>query len=101
MTREKDAINRLIDAKEGYKEYLTDEAIDIAIEAIEQTGWIPVSERLPEKEMNCLVTDSLGKIHKVTFYYALDGREPYFSGCYCVRAWMPLPAPYEPQESEG
>jgi len=36
MTREKDAINRLQDAKDGYKEYLTDEAIDIAIEAIDK-----------------------------------------------------------------
>lgn len=62
--------------------------------------WIPVSERLPEKEMNCLVTDSLGKVHQVTFHQALDGRESYFSGCYCVRAWMPLPEPYK-AESEG
>ena len=36
MTRKKDAINRLQDAKDGYKEYLTDEAIDIAIEAIDK-----------------------------------------------------------------
>lgn len=60
----------------------------------EQTRWTPVSERLPKKKMNCLVTDSLGKVHKVTFYHALDGRGSYFSGCYVVRAWMPLPEPY-------
>lgn len=35
MTRE-DAINGLQDAKDGYKEYLTDDAIDLAIKALEQ-----------------------------------------------------------------
>ena len=71
------------------------EAKGMAIKALEQTRWISVSERLPEKEMNCLMTDSLGKVHKATFYHALDGRESYFSGCYCVIAWMPLPEPYK------
>ena len=70
------------------------------IHDIEYSPWIPVSERLPEKEMNCLVTDSLGKVHTVTFYQALDGRESYFSGCYCVRAWMPLPKPYKAESEE-
>lgn len=75
--------------------------IDKAIKALEQIRWIPVSEQLPKKEMNCLVTDSLGRVHKVTFYHSLDGRESYFSGCYCVMAWMPLPEPYKSQkESE-
>ena len=35
MTRE-EAINQLQDAKDGYKEYLSGEAISIAIEALEQ-----------------------------------------------------------------
>lgn len=35
MTRE-EAINQLQDAKDGYKEYLTDEALDIAIKTLEQ-----------------------------------------------------------------
>ena len=77
------------------------EAKQMAIKALEQEPkWIPVSERLPKKEMNCLVTDSLGKIHKVTFYHALDGRESYFSGCYCVRAWMPLPELFEAESED-
>lgn len=67
----------------------------------ERSGWISVSERLPEREMNCLVTDSLGNVHKVTFYHALDGRESYFSGCYCVRAWMPLPEPYKAESGDN
>ena len=35
MTRE-EAINQLQDAKDGYKEFLTDEALDMAIKALEQ-----------------------------------------------------------------
>lgn len=35
MTRE-EAINELIDAKDGYKEYLSNEALSMAIEALEQ-----------------------------------------------------------------
>ena len=82
----------------GFKE----EIIEIATKVIcELNPWIPVSERLPEEEMNCLVTDSLENVHEVTFYPALDGRESYFSGCYCVRAWMPLPSAYTESEGEG
>lgn len=39
MTRE-EAINRLQDAKDGYKEYLTDEAIDMAMQALSQMSEI-------------------------------------------------------------
>ena len=101
-----------------------DEAIDMAIKALERADlegyssrlwksayergkadaeqkWIPVSERLPEKEMNCLVTDSLGKVHASTFRHALDGRESYFSGCYCVIAWMPLPKPHQVESEDN
>lgn len=35
MTRE-EAINQLQDAKDGYKEYLTDEALEMAIKVLEQ-----------------------------------------------------------------
>ena len=35
MTKE-EAINQLQDAKNGYKEYLTNEVLDMAIEALEQ-----------------------------------------------------------------
>ena len=46
MTREtKDAINRLQDAKDGYKEYLTDEALDMAIKALSQE---PILDKLTE-----------------------------------------------------
>ena len=65
---------------------------------VEQTRWIPVSERLPEKYTYTLWCASSGCV-----------RSDYFNGefwedakkyCYEVIAWMPLPKPYEPQESE-
>ena len=68
-----------------------EEALDMAIEALEQeskTGWIPVSERLPEKSGQYLVTVKKG--------YMLLGlwcgiKDDWIN----VIAWMPLPEPYK------
>lgn len=46
MTNE-EAINQLQDAKDGYKEYLTDEALDMAIKALE--SWDKYSDELWKK----------------------------------------------------
>jgi len=84
------------------------------------TEWISVSERLPEKEGTYLLW---GKLTDDEDYYCFIG--DYDEGCEkfgyweqqfdlntlgclgdeffeyeCVMAWMPLPKPYEPQESE-
>lgn len=48
MTR-KEAINRLQDAKDGYKEYLTDEAIDMAIQALLQEPTVQDKQAESEK----------------------------------------------------
>ena len=59
-----------------------------------KTRWIPVSERLPEERGYYLTTTMY---HAVCFDYwggeCFDRTEE-------IIAWMPLPAPYEPQESE-
>ncbi len=97
-----------------------DEAIDIAIKAIEQTTWIPVSERLPE-DGTYLVTvegidgepridirsfaNDLNKVDEFDFpkhkcgWYDYDSEYGFWEDTR-VTAWMPLPKPYEPQESE-
>lgn len=94
-----------------------------------RTGWIPITYRpatdeekkhyaertgydeedidtilncqLPEDGETVLITDSLGNVEVDTFINDCDGC--YFE-CNCdmedVRAWMPLPKRYDPQESE-
>ena len=90
-----------------------DTAIDMAIKALEQepkTGWIPVSERLPEKDRytdfyKCLVAVRCTSRNTIcdSFTAYFDGKH-FYSGRFDtaiisgVKAWMPLPKPYEPQE---
>lgn len=77
----------------------------------EQTTWIPVSERLPDDSSEYLVTviDEDVDTYKYTgiAWYAHpkdydieegDWRELMHDEK--VIAWMPLPTPYEPKESE-
>lgn len=68
-----------------------------------KTGWIPVSERLPEKNVEVLATTEWGAVTIAEMYSAND----WFihEGATNVdadelTAWMPLPEPYK-AESEG
>jgi hypothetical protein len=69
--------------------------------------WIPVSERLPEDEQEVQITYKINNKHHVwsAIWDKLHGRfydkeyRSYISLNY-VKAWMPLPTPYEPMESE-
>lgn len=64
-----------------------------------KSGWIPVSERLPETSGTYLVTCSEGKILHSTYAkfqcklknWNLTGTRSYWR----VVAWMPLPEPYK------
>ena len=86
-------------------------------------GWIPVEERLPDKEADkfikekldgigylypCLLTyrsPNTERIHVVRFYYDVDERwfvnagEELCDKDRCI-AWRPLPEPYRPERSE-
>ena len=84
----------IIDCLNAY----TDEGVTEA-DVVEQPRWIPISERLPEEFESVLVCyESQGGIAQAVserFGYrwsALAGIEPI--------AWMSLPTPFEPQESE-
>ena len=99
----------------------TEEERKKAIERLESTNWIPVSERLPEDERMCLVT--LKKVHgtpetllgianclrfgdagywneKEYGYLEWDKYSDGHGGTkmYKVVAWRPFPEPYEEEE---
>lgn len=61
------------------------------------SGWIPCSERLPDKEGAYLVT--LKKWETITFARFTDIKtNPHFNAL--VIAWMPLPQPYTEEQKE-
>ena len=73
------------------------EFIELAIKALEQTRWIPVSERLPEEDGLYLVTD-VSKYFGAYSTYVLKREKASPSNCVkwaTIVAWMPLPEPYK------
>ena len=76
-----------------------DIAFDMAIKALEQTRWIPVSERVPEdgEEVLCF----LGSEEMAVLFRRNDwGQDEWVDGAfatesYDVVAWMPLPLPWK------
>ena len=67
-----------------------------------ETKWIPVEERLPDKDVDVMMSTAWGSIE--TGYYDYDDGEWIWRCDWCtfnaseVLAWMPLPEPYEPKE---
>jgi len=70
-----------------------------AIELLEQTRWIPVSERLPEEVGTYITTVDYEK-------HGIAVGQRYYHGKGlgweddCVIAWMPLPEPYEAESED-
>lgn len=113
MTRE-EASNILNDYDVNFDGHTAEEiaeAFEVAFRALERSRWIPVSERLPNsheyKTNNGLFNVSDGNRSYSEWFDIYDTQmfgEPTMSGFRvdrCVTAWMPLPTPFEPQESEG
>ena len=81
-------------------------------------GWIPVQDKLPEDDVDVLITyadiddENYTDICITTYGYAYLGgnkldfkewRSPfeYFRSNYKVIAWQPLPEPYRPERSDN
>lgn len=79
------------------------EATRVAIESLETFGWIPVTERLPEKGGWYLVTweDQFKTVRGVTVSEFIEPKGltdiGHFEGFVLreITAWMPLPEPYK------
>lgn len=76
----------------GYEDLC--KALDMAIKALEDSRWIPVTERLPEEDGDYLVTTSsfYGTTIFVTTRNFSDGEWTYDRA---VTAWAELPKPFE------
>ena len=66
--------------------------------------WIPISEELPQKNVEVLATTEWGAVTIAEMYSTNDWF--IYEGTTNaetdeITAWMPLPTPYVPQESEG
>lgn len=84
------------------------------VEEEQEPRWIPVSERLPEKNMSCLV--SVGKFHFTDiaqysdlmktidhkiFYKGDYGKNNFINITKYVCAWMPLPKDYREEKVQN
>lgn len=72
------------------------DALEMAIEALKQSQWIPVTKRLPENSDTVLITHRGG----VSFgwyngLYWERGASTKHRPLQTVVAWMPLPEPYK------
>ena len=91
---------------EGFKAGYSQARFDLE----QEPRWIPVSERLPEDHKDVLIYLSSDEIcigcynsHRLPFSNNVIGWGASYAHNWCsndVIAWMPLPKPYNPQESE-
>lgn len=76
-----------------------------------QTGWIPVTERLPEDYQRVLVTivnyagDKVVRVaeyrNRIMAFQIKENNEKWEVGEKGLLAWMPMPKPYEEGETEA
>lgn len=82
----------------GVVDKSVNKAIDTAIEALSQPEphWTPVTERLPDKEGEYLITNNAGGVKNIevdTLLHYEDG-EPFWFYSQNPIAWRELPVPF-------
>ena len=102
---------------EGDTRFITVSLVEEIIRKHMNDGWIPVQDKLPEDDVDVLITyadiddENYTDICITTYGYAylggnkLDFKEwrsqfEYFGSNYKVIAWQPLPEPYRPEQPE-
>lgn len=76
------------------------EACCMAIQALSQPKWIPVTEKLPtiDQYVLVLVNPAIEKEHPIIISSREKGKEKYWTDG-TILAWMPLPEPYKGGDS--
>ena len=108
---EKEKAIRLLKTKKGQPstDYQLAEALQMAVSALEkqeQDRWIPVTERLPEEDCSCRVTEG---DFKSVFDCSWSNHQKqfevwsYYNDCYMpitnVTAWKPIEEPYTEEKA--
>lgn len=80
---------RFVDQREAYEAYNREKA--------DANKWVPVSEKLPEKRQDVIVTVNDGMIYTDTDEWIETG---FFAYGHNVVAWQSLPEPWKGEEHE-
>jgi len=105
--------DKLMSKPESDRDWELITALDLAIDALKQGEWTPVSEGLPKKNMACLVavgklnftqismySDLMGTINHRIFYQGDYGHENFENITQYVNAWKPLSKTYKEAEDD-
>lgn len=69
------------------------------VNEIQKYHWIPCSDRLPENEGMYLITSQVLNAIEIQYVFYQKNLEMFICNGKAI-AWMPLPEPYIPTESE-
>ena len=92
----------LIEEIEGYRgDIFASEIVELIkhMPSVDDTKWIPCSEKFPDKSGTYIISAIDGNILRVSFAKWMPRLRTWvLSGCrsyWKVKAWMPLPEPYK------